>query len=136
MTFPTRILVPTDFSAASEQALALALTMARGSGGTVTVLHALHAYDASGRDPNRELAATTALKAIVQAHEGSGVTVTSLLRKGEPEEEILTLAEAQNIDLVVMATQHGRSSRDGLGSVAENVVRSARRPTLIVPHAR
>jgi nucleotide-binding universal stress UspA family protein len=56
-----------------------------------------------------------------------------LYRKGSPVVEILTFAEEENIDLIVMAS-HGRTglSRLLMGSIAEGVMRRAHCPVLIV----
>lgn len=57
-----------------------------------------------------------------------------LLREGPAAEAILGAAESVDASLVVVGT-HGRSglSRFALGSVAEGVLRGARRSTLVVP---
>ena len=57
-----------------------------------------------------------------------------LIRFGKPAVEICTVAEQRDIDLIITAT-HGRTGLNHLlmGSVAEQVVRRARRPVLVVP---
>ncbi|NDV18835.1 universal stress protein [Pseudodesulfovibrio sp. JC047] len=52
---------------------------------------------------------------------------------GYPAEEILTLSEAEDIDMVVMGT-HGRKGIDRIlfGSVAEKVVKNSAAPVLTV----
>jgi nucleotide-binding universal stress UspA family protein len=51
---------------------------------------------------------------------------------GDAAEEILKLAEKENVDMVVMAS-HGRKGRFHFGSVAEKVVKNAPVPTVTVP---
>ena len=52
---------------------------------------------------------------------------------GNAADEILKTAEQIDADLIAMST-HGRSgiSRIALGSVTENVLRSSKRPVLVV----
>ena len=59
--------------------------------------------------------------------------VTIITVEGVPADEICTLAENENIDLIVMSS-HGRTglSRVLVGSVAEKVLRAAKCPVLIV----
>jgi nucleotide-binding universal stress UspA family protein len=63
----------------------------------------------------------------------SGFEVLTVVRFGEPAQEIADFVEEEDIDLVIMAT-HGRSGlgRLILGSVAEKVLRSLRVPVLMV----
>ena len=61
------------------------------------------------------------------------MTVDGVLREGVPWEEINAVADAIDADLVVIGT-HGRRglTRALLGSVAENVVRTAHRPIVTI----
>ncbi len=65
-----------------------------------------------------------------------GVQVVPVLREGSAEDEILAVAEEQGVDLIVVGT-HGRRglTRALLGSVSESVLRDAKVPVLVVPHA-
>ena len=62
-----------------------------------------------------------------------GYTVTSLVRFGEPAEEIADLARCANVDIVAMAT-HGQTGLRHLllGSVAEQVLRDLTIPVLMI----
>ena len=51
---------------------------------------------------------------------------------GDAAEEILKLAEKENVDMVVMAS-HGRKGHFHFGSVAEKVVKNSPVPTVTVP---
>jgi len=141
MTLPKRIVVPTDFTPASSDALAMAIRLARASDGSITLLHAyeppVYAVGAeviTNRDVSDRVdaAAKAALAETVASHANCGVPMKWLVRAGSPEEEILVAAEELDADLVVMATHGPRSARNTLGSVAENIVRHGRRPTLVV----
>jgi nucleotide-binding universal stress UspA family protein len=121
------ILVPTDFSASADAALAVAGQYARRLRGHI---HLLHVSAAAGTDAVRSVAA-------VQAKAGPDVPIIVAGGAGDPAEEILRYAWRHAVDLIVMGT-HGRTgvSRLLLGSVAERVVRGARCPVLVVPAPR
>ena len=58
----------------------------------------------------------------------------TIMVEGKPSNEIVNVLDKENIDLVVM----GASGRHGLdrfviGSVAERVVRNARKPVMVIP---
>jgi nucleotide-binding universal stress UspA family protein len=61
------------------------------------------------------------------------VVAEDFLREGNPAEQILATAQAWNADLIVVAS-HGHSGflRAVMGSVAEQVVRHASQPVLVV----
>jgi len=56
------------------------------------------------------------------------------VREGYPAEEILTIADKQNCDVVIMGT-HGKGllTHTFLGSVAERVLRRSTKPIFIIP---
>jgi nucleotide-binding universal stress UspA family protein len=83
-------------------------------------------------------AARTALDATLKRLEGRGVQVQGILREGVAWEEIEHVADQIDADVIVIGT-HGRRgiARALLGSVAENVIRTAQRPVLTIhaaPH--
>lgn len=134
------ILVPTDFGAASEEALELALTLSQRFDSRVTLIHAVlmppyyySAYAEGLAYPLDEME-TRAKKALEEATTKAKERcprVTSKLVLGQPWESILSAIQELGIDLVVMGT-HGRQglSRVVLGSVAEKVVRHSPVPVL------
>jgi nucleotide-binding universal stress UspA family protein len=63
---------------------------------------------------------------------GHGIRVSSVVRYGQPAEEILDHARTSGIDLIAMST-HGRSGLERvlLGSVAERVLRESPIPVLL-----
>lgn len=83
------------------------------------------------RDPREE--ADTYLKSITARLVKQGLRVKTHVLVGAPAEQIMAAAHAHNVDLIVMGT-HGRSgpTRWLLGSVADEVVRHADRPVLLV----
>lgn len=146
--FPFRqLLVPTDFSACADAALALADRMAMASGGASRLI-VLHASELSGGisattmvqpDPHRpavpmaELVRTSATARIRQQLEQLQIRSPVELRVAlaPPLEAILDAA--RGADAIVMGT-HGRAGLDHLllGSVAERVVRVAPVPVITV----
>jgi nucleotide-binding universal stress UspA family protein len=137
------ILVPTDFSECSDQALAYGRAMAATFGATLHLLHvvqdpytqpwAAEAFPAPLGDmlAQWQEQARARLEGLVPDNERAGVTVA--VQVGGPFQEIVAYAEAQHIDLIVIGT-HGRGPLGHmlLGSVAEKVVRRAPCPVLTV----
>lgn len=64
---------------------------------------------------------------------GKGVRVRTLVRRGQPAEEIVAAARETGADLIAMTT-HGRSGFGRLlfGSVAEAVLRESRLPVFLM----
>jgi nucleotide-binding universal stress UspA family protein len=77
--------------------------------------------------------AQAALDEVVDMGAEHDVPVETEIVEGPPSKEIITAAEVDNCDLIVMGT-HGRGgiNRLLLGSVAEKVVRSASVPVMTV----
>jgi nucleotide-binding universal stress UspA family protein len=73
------------------------------------------------------------VQALVARARGVGARATFLVWQGDPGPTILSAAEAERADLIVIGT-HGREgvSRLLLGSVSDHVVRQARCPVLVV----
>jgi len=144
------ILVPHDFSASANHALAIARDEAKLHHGTILLLHVVElpphfAADmlvmTSGSEPPigmRQYAVASASKHLddLEARlEKDGVTVTSFVRVGAPVEEIKRLVGEQGVDVIVMGT-HGRTGLRHLvaGSVAERVVRTSEVPVMTIRH--
>ena len=148
MTIRT-ILVPTDFSEASEAALKYGKEMARVFGASLHVVHVMddllaHAWSAEvyvASMPNLreeiEHEATGRLAALVSDDERQGLRVSTAIVAGNPFLEIVRYAKTNEIDLIVIGT-HGRGpvAHMLLGSVAEKVVRKAPCPVLTVRPAQ
>lgn len=136
---PTRVLVATDFSDASEEAIRQAHAIAARDGAILGLCHVvpqpLPANTAvstwvRGETPDFleiERRARAALKLRAAELSNGGVkTVEAFIESGESYVEVVKLAEAFAADLVVVGS-HGRTglARILLGSVAEKVVRHA-----------
>jgi nucleotide-binding universal stress UspA family protein len=128
-----RILVATDGSDFSEEALKRALRMAKQNNGQVTavcVASSTHAW--ALKDAMRQ----EAEKALDRARElakQEGVSLATRIEEGYPFEEIVAAAEKLGSDLIVMGS-HGHTgiSKVLLGSVTERVIGIASCPVLVV----
>jgi nucleotide-binding universal stress UspA family protein len=146
-----RILVPHDFSASANHALASARDEAKAHGAAIVILHVVDlpshfkpdtviVPDSTGGPINIQA------YAISQAESGladlaarlakEGAAATTFVRVGNAVEEITRFVDEQGIDLVIMGT-HGRSGLAHLliGSVTERVVRTCKVPVLTIRHA-
>lgn len=137
------ILVPTDFSAASEKALAYAVPMARLFGAKLTLLHVVEPVAMPDfakslpimMDEDKISAQCEShLKRIVSdLGLGPKLVERSVVRFGRAGDEIARSAAAVKADLIIIST-HGYTGLKHalLGGTAERVVRYAACPVLIV----
>lgn len=138
------ILVPLDGSAFGERALPMAFDLARRAGATVHLVH-VHdlallpftfegygAFDPVWTERHRADAAAY-LENLAARAARQGVDVRLRLLEAPVVESIADHAERIDADLIVMTT-HGRGgvSRAWLGSVADDLVRVAPMPVLMV----
>jgi nucleotide-binding universal stress UspA family protein len=139
-----RVLCPIDFSTDSFTALEYAADFAGQSNGQLTLMHVVDNpltdfYGPKGANFYAEVEHAVEKSKLLltdAAHtHASGVPYEVVVKHGNPYEEIIDLATAQPVDLIVMST-HGRTGPQRLviGSVAEKVVRTAPCPVFIVRH--
>lgn len=137
------ILVPIDFSATSDEALAYARDLGRSFDAALHFIHVVHdlsdawsvglAGAAPGGFPDTFLRAA---QQRLDALDAGGLRHDTITRVGQPHHEIVRYANTHNIDLIVMGTHgYGPVEHMLLGSVAERVVRSAPCPVLTVRRA-
>ena len=145
MTEIRKILVPTDFSDNSIAALQNAQELAKRFGAELVLAHVLEppvypamtfgAGAASLPALQDEMRQTVSehLDRLVRERVEAGFTARGVLREGSPFLEIVSLAEEEGVDLIVIAT-HGHSGIKHLllGSTTEKVVRKAPCPVLTV----
>ena len=139
------ILVPTDFSADAELAIATAhrLLAPLGQDARLILIHAFNLpveYTAYGPIPtslnflkDTGLEAERRLFETAQRLEREGLTVETVAREGDPAHVIAAEAQARGADLIAMGT-HGHSGLHHLllGSTAERVVQHARCPVMTI----
>ncbi len=142
------IVVATDLSDASRQALESATNLAKDFGARIILVHALepaHAYRGLSVGAYSAEADTYAATADMEAVRQltiswaepvrvEGVEVDIVVRGETPSRLVHEVAKEQGAGMVVVGS-HGRSGlgRVILGSVAEQVVRHSDRPVLVVP---
>jgi nucleotide-binding universal stress UspA family protein len=133
------VLHPTDFSEPSHEAFELACSIAREHGARLIVLHvrtpakvALYNGVPAVEQLDRHDRQEEEMLRRVQPPD-AGVQTEHRMAKGLPAEEIVRLARETQSDLIVMGT-HGRTGlrRLLLGSVAEQVIRQAPCPVIVV----
>ena len=133
-----RVLVPTDFSPASDIAFRYAVDLAARQGATMHLLHVVEESSLAAAYPDGfyveppNLRAQVIdeslrrLKAMVATCAEAQITTTTETQVGRSSRTIVDVAKSRGTDLIVMGT-HGRSgfAHFVLGSVAERVVRTA-----------
>jgi nucleotide-binding universal stress UspA family protein len=143
------VLVPTDFSEASESALRYGKAMAEAFGASLHIVHVMedllaHAWAAevyvSSMPQLRdeiERESRQRLDALLTGDQRKKLRAETALLAGNPFLEIIRYAKAHGVDLIVMGT-HGRGpiAHMLLGSVAEKVVRKSPCPVLTVREAQ
>jgi nucleotide-binding universal stress UspA family protein len=143
-----RILVPTDFSKSSANALTYAAAFAEKFGAEIILLHVVQ--DLALFIPEAVLvapppappveqftaAARAALERVIGDLRPPGLNVRPEVVEGTPYEEIIRVARERAVDLIVIGS-HGRTGLAHLllGGVTDKVVRRAPCPVLTVrPH--
>ena len=138
-----KILFPTDFSDEAERAFESAVYLAESHKAELMLLHvveqlhglthdevlALTSMDVAEKRAER---AREHLQALIDRVKDK-VSVTETVREGSTWTTICDTADAENSDMIVMASQ-GRTglSHALIGSIAEKVVRHANCPVLVV----
>jgi nucleotide-binding universal stress UspA family protein len=139
-----RILVPTDGSKFANEAAREAILIADKFNAEIIAIYVIEESRLEGirkRDlitKMKELLTQEARKALkkvtkILEETEKDVKITFKTRQGKPADEILKAIKKDNIELTVMGTagKHGLN-RFWFGSVAENVVRYATCPVLVV----
>jgi nucleotide-binding universal stress UspA family protein len=135
-----RVLMATDFSDASRNALRFAAAIARVNNARLYIVHVISSV-AYAMAPEAEVQAADLaapllsglLKNLDDAGERPPVEVALIVRQGDIAAQLHKLIREEKIDLIVVGT-HGRTgfSKLTLGSVAEKVFREATCPVLTV----
>jgi nucleotide-binding universal stress UspA family protein len=146
-----KVLFATDFSAVSAKAQEQVLALREAGCEEVVLVHVIDVREIAtviaepagvgemeGRfetmilDRMRTHAEEQLGRAMI-ALEEHGLKVRPYLIEGVPAQEVVRLADAHNVSLIVVGS-HGRSnlSQILLGSVSENILRHAKQPVLVV----
>ena len=136
------ILLPTDGSSGTVDALDHAITVASDQDARIHVVYVLdkRLYTAASDESKDEIRqsleeeATVALDDAQVRIEDEGIECVTVSEEGIPYTTIVDYADSEDIDLVVMGTrgQSGRDRRVNLGSTTERVLKNASMPVLVV----
>jgi nucleotide-binding universal stress UspA family protein len=140
-----KILVPTDFSEPSHEALKVADELAAHFRADLILLNVVAPPPPiagfQGMSPSDHQAdmrkmkaeAHQALERVIKERSTAAVKPRPLIAVGFPADEIVRIADEEKVDMIVIAT-HGLSGwrRFVFGSVMEKVIRLASRPVLLV----
>jgi nucleotide-binding universal stress UspA family protein len=126
-----RILVPLDGTVESEQAVPLAMEVARAGGAELVLVSVVSFVDRT-EVPAAERITATYLRNVCARLERRGLNARPMVRRGTPAVEIHAAIDEERPELVAVATR-GRVgvSRWVLGSVVERVLRSVTTPMLV-----
>ena len=143
-----RILCATDFSDSSIEALDKACQLASHFGAELLAVHVtqtvepIYGFAPYSVTPIQvdELkhavheGAEAELKKLLERPQFAPIHTRAIVREGPPAQQIIELASDEDADLIVIST-HGLTGWRHLisGSVAENVVRMATCPIVVVP---
>ena len=136
-----RILVPIDFSAASEAVAPYAKALAEQFGSELILMHVEHPRRVLGgirgraqRDATVQEDFNAEFEALSNS-EFQGLPVKRHVVEGEPAAKIVELAQAKKIDLIMIPTRGcGRYRRFLLGSVAAKVLHDSDCPVWTSVH--
>jgi nucleotide-binding universal stress UspA family protein len=138
-----RIMVPTDGSVASTNAIDAAVAFAHGTGAQVVGLHVIPLRPLYSHllgvlaTPENEALANEYLDYVKRRAAQAGVPATVLTRTSDtPYDAIVTAARDQQCDLIVMG-KHGRSGVRALllGSQTQAVLTHSAIPVLVIPQS-
>jgi len=130
------IVVPTDFSPASEAAVRYATNLAAAVGGSLVIMHAEYPLVTStlgGATVVADSRTPTAADRLKKITPHQNVPYKYRLVSGKPSDAIIRLATDLDAELIVIGA-HGKTGfeRLFLGSTAEEVVRGAACPVTVL----
>ncbi|MCX8007857.1 MAG: universal stress protein [Coriobacteriia bacterium] len=128
------VVLPTDFSLSASRALMRALEMPKG---TIKMLYLLHVLDpdlTGERLRRHEEGAEFHLKALEAMAEQQGIPTSVVIRRGDPQREVLAELDERRATGVITGTRGRNAVQEALmGSVSMTLLRQASCPVLIVP---
>lgn len=140
---PRKILVATDGSADAAMAARRAADMSRAFGSELYVVHVVpvdqpyHLFDGEAEGPSiygedRERAGELLEAEIEKVRLEGGKVEKGYLQEGEPDAEIVDLAERIGADLIVAGSRGAGTLRRPIGSISSSIVAHAHCPVLVV----
>jgi nucleotide-binding universal stress UspA family protein len=134
-----KMLVPTDFSAAADEALLRATRMGIPLGAHIDLVYVCEPASVPVLE-GRTFGTSEAMSAHVAASleqrvrrvRAAGLSADAKALHGSPPAEIIRHARRMGSDLIILGAR-GRSNGTRIGAVAEEVVRHSEQPVLVVP---
>jgi nucleotide-binding universal stress UspA family protein len=139
------ILVPVDFSSCSREGLRYAIAFANEFGAKIILLHSTYLgyvyscegaaiYDIPGLQRAARETAGRKMRELVRSVNFGAVKFETVFTEGSPVIDICGFAKDHDVDLIITST-HGFTgfTHVMIGSIAEQVVRHACCPVLVVP---
>lgn len=140
-----KLLVAVDFSDPTDRILRVARRLAASLEASVWIVHAAEPEpDFVGYDAGPEVVRGQVAKELREEHRNlqeyaeqlreAGVDTTAILVRGPTVEALLSMAEKQGADLIIVGS-HGRGMMAEmlLGSVSQGLIRARRCPVTVVP---
>lgn len=134
-----KVLLATDLAPSSEVATATAFRLASQLGAAVLVVNVIDVgalRRASGRGAalhHVRAMRESAMSEVVARGRTHGVPVSFLIWEGDPAESIIEAAISEKADLIVIGNRgHSGVGRALIGSVSDEVVRTAHCPVIVV----
>jgi nucleotide-binding universal stress UspA family protein len=125
-----RILVGVDGSENSQRALAWSIDLAAALGAEVVAVHSLGLLEA----PHHDEVEQTFRERWCKPLNDSGLACSIVLRDGNPVHVINTVADEQDVDLIVLGSRGvGGFPEQLLGSTSHQVAERTTRPVVIIP---
>lgn len=141
---PKKILVATDGSRDSESAARRAVGMAHAFDAELLLVHVVpvsEPYHMSGGDfaegpslyeEDAERAQRLLDEQVRKINEAGGEVAKAYLKAGEPDAEVVALAEEIGVDLIVAGSRGESPLRRPIGSVSSSIAAQAHCPVLVV----
>ncbi len=130
-----KVLFPTDLSQPADAALSFLKGI---SGiGELVLLSVVSSGETQAEIDANVAKATEKTNAMAQEFSKGGMKVTPKVVIGNPVEQIRTMAETEDVSLIVMSAQGAAAIKKGhIGSTAYDVANSANRPVLILRRSK
>lgn len=143
-----KILAPTDFSSAANNALRYAVELAQEFGAKLYVLHSYRipavsdvAYPLGGMYPEGMVDMEDVKKEVAEEMEkikknylfGKHLQYETLMEGGFAEENIQQVLNKEDIDLIVMGTRGVNTLQQFFGSTTTHIITHTKVPLLVIP---
>ena len=134
-----RIGVAVEFEGTDDEVLSQAAALARLHGAALIVLHVVEGFGAAflgpesaGYESQSDLARMSSLEDHLRE---KGLEVHGVLGYGKPADELVRIAGAEHLDLLVLGTHGHRFLADlALGQTVSPVLHRLKIPVLVVPN--